>query len=469
MKVWPLKFRENRERKYTFSDNTGVFFSADETFLERYVHDSLNSRDLAFLDRMGLIFDPQKRSTLTAPAIRLAQRTFRSEEVGYVILVPTLRCNLNCEYCQVSRVSENAKGFDWSEETLEQILKFLGSLKSPKMKVEFQGGEPLLRLDLLDQVRQFCRKRFDEVSFVVCTNLQNVSEKAWDFLSAKDTYISTSLDGTFDEHKKNRTFEETTNQEFQSNINRAIKSWGTDKVSALPTLDPTAPPDPKEIISTYTSLGMRSIYLRRVNFQGFARKKFSLHEETRQWSDFYRSFIEALIEHNAHTDDFVEEYYLSHLLRRIFQRGQDGHVDLRNPNWLGIDYLVVDFDGVIYPTDEARMVSRIGKVNLAIGDIRNGINHSALQQLNSVVSNNFDPDCCECPYQAFCGLDPVDDLSRYGRVDLPRHTTMHCRTHLELFDYVFEMIYSNDWKIKKSIAHWMDVPEFPVQLAPKIR
>lgn len=309
MNIWPLRFRESSEGQHIFTDSTGVFFRADEAFLERYVHDDLNSRDWAFLDRMGLKFDPQKRSTLTAPAIRLAQRTFRSTEVGYVILVPTLRCNLRCDYCQVSRVSEHAKGFDWSEENLEEVLQFLGNLTSSKMKIEFQGGEPLLRLDLLDRVREFCRKRFDEVSFVVCTNLQNVSELGWSFLSAKDTYISTSLDGTFDEHKKNRTFEEATNQDFLRNINRAIKSWGIEKVSALPTLDPTEPPDPNEIISTYTSLGMRSIYLRRVNFQGFARKKFSLHEETQQWFDFYRSFIEALIEYNAYTDDFVEEYY----------------------------------------------------------------------------------------------------------------------------------------------------------------
>ncbi|MDT9694272.1 4Fe-4S cluster-binding domain-containing protein, partial [Streptomyces sp. P9(2023)] len=82
---------------------------------------------------------------------------------------------LTCGYCQVSRVSETAKGFDWNEETLEAVLQFLNQLSTTSIKIEFQGGEPLLRLDILEKVRAFCRQRFESAQFVVCTNLQNLS------------------------------------------------------------------------------------------------------------------------------------------------------------------------------------------------------------------------------------------------------------------------------------------------------
>src|SRR3546814_20149246 len=68
----------------------------------------------------------------------------------------------------------------------------------------------------------------------------------------------------------------------------------------------------------------------------------------------------------------LEESYLSICLRRIFQPGRDRHVDLRNPNPMGIDYIVVDYDGIVYPTDEARMLARSGVVDLAIGHFATG-------------------------------------------------------------------------------------------------
>ena len=67
---------------------------------------------------------------------------------------------------------------DWSEATLDAALNLLDRLTTQRVKIEFQGGEPLLRLDHLKRVREFCRKRFISAEFVVCTNLQNVSEDA---------------------------------------------------------------------------------------------------------------------------------------------------------------------------------------------------------------------------------------------------------------------------------------------------
>lgn len=144
------------------------------------------------------------------------------ESVSYVILVPTLRCDLDCSYCQVSRVAKGASGFDWSEETLAAVLSWLDGLHTDSAKVEFQGGEPLLRLDLLAWVREFCRARFQNTQFVVCTNLQNVDSEAWAFLSAADTFISTSFDGTVEAHTRQRTKSDAETATFLSNIFIAI-------------------------------------------------------------------------------------------------------------------------------------------------------------------------------------------------------------------------------------------------------
>ena len=43
------------------------------------------------------------------------RRRYVPNVLDYIILVPTLRCNLACSYCQVSRASIAAKGYDWSQ------------------------------------------------------------------------------------------------------------------------------------------------------------------------------------------------------------------------------------------------------------------------------------------------------------------------------------------------------------------
>ena len=86
--------------------------------------------------------------------------------------------------------------------------------------------------------------------------------------------------------------------------------------------------------------------------------------------------------------------------------------------------------------------------------------------LNRSSLNNFDPDCIHCVYQPFCGTDVIDDVSRYGRVDVPRPDTWFCGRHMSVFDKVFELIYSRDERVRQSLAHWAGVTSWGDEMAP---
>ncbi|MES0881799.1 His-Xaa-Ser system radical SAM maturase HxsB [Roseibium sp. SCP14] len=469
MNVWPLKFRERADGEFLFADDAGGFFKSDQSFLQRYVERVLTTKDDEFLRRQGHAFRDKIDAAFDGFCGRWARRINPVSELNYFILIPTLRCNLSCDYCQVSRARESASGFDWNDEIRRQFLESLSKLDTETMKIEFQGGEPLLRLDILEEIRDFCRNNFRQTEFVVCTNLQSVSEEAWNFLGANDTFVSTSFDGMEEVHRSQRTKDPVLHDEFRANLQRAFSQFGTAKVSALPTLDVHNLPEPEGVMWSFVKLGLRSIYLRRVNYQGFARKRYDFKDTQDTWMQFYRRFVDHMIEHNWEADEAVEEYYLSHLLRRIFRTGIQNHMDLRNPNWLGYDYLVVDFDGKYYPTDEARMISRVGRLDLSIGNLNTGIDEKKRNVLNSAASNFDDPDCVHCVYQAFCAPDVIDDLSRYGRIDIPRHETAHCQHHMALFDLVFELIYSDDPKVQYSLGHWLEVPNYRTELAARLK
>lgn len=464
MNIFPLKFKPVGDREIFFADDAGGYFKSDVSFLDRYAAGALDEADCGFLLKSGHGFQDDEGLDFASFSYRFAQRLHLPKDLNYVILVPTLRCNLACSYCQVSRVNEHAHGHDWDEYTEAAVIRWLDALATDNIKIEFQGGEPLLRLDILQRVRAFARSRFKTSSFVVCTNLQDVSEEAWSFLSENDTSTSTSLDATVALHEQQRTMSASRTSDFLRNLEHAVRSF-PDRVSALPTIDPHRPPEPLQVIKTFARFGMRSIYLRPVNHQGFARKRFAAKDSAASWNAYHARFIDALIAHNWSSDQPVEEYYFTHCVRRVLRSGHDGHVDLRNPNIVGHSYLVIDYDGVFYPTDEARMITRVGQIDLGLGNVRTGLRRELFAELNEGSINNFDPDCVHCPYQAFCGVDVIDDLSRYGRIDLPRHMTHFCQRHTALFDKIFEMIYSKDEKVLKSMAIWAGVEHFDTSLA----
>ena len=78
-----------------------------------------------------------------------------------------------------------------------------------------------------------------------------------------------------------------------------------------------------------------------------------------------------------------------------------------------------------------------------------------LAVLNAHSTTIGDPACDACPYQPYCGRDLVDDLSRYGRIDLPRHETFFCQKHLYMFDLAVHLIYSHDPAVRYSLARWL--------------
>jgi His-Xaa-Ser system radical SAM maturase HxsB len=447
------------------TNDTGRFFASDGQFLRRLTRQSLVATDRDFLLSEGHLLEEGDRLGRVAYLRGLSERIEVPGELNYLILVPTLRCNLSCSYCQVSRAALGAAGFDWSDEILADVLAAIDRLTGKSIKIEFQGGEPTLRLDLLRAVVERA-ERFEKREFVVCSNLQDLSAEALELFDRPDVYISTSLDGGFESHRGNRTKLTDKTKRFFENLRCVIDRYGSRKVSALPTIDSTNPPDQDALIETYLEYGFERIFLRPINFQGFARKQ---HKQSLQqgeaWRDYYECFVRNLVARNWRDRSRVlEETYFSICLRRIFHPGSQRHVDLRNPNWLGHDYIVVDYDGRVYPTDEARMLSRSGVIDLAIGSVKEGWASAARDTLNARSSNFDDPACQRCAFQPYCGRDLIDDISRYGRIDTPRHETEFCRRHTHIFDLIFRMIYEGDPAVTYSLCRWLRLDGTPPSL-----
>lgn len=462
MTALPLRAMPLADGRALFVNDAGGFFSGTDAFLDRLGREALTEGDVRFLRSRGHMLAEGDALAAVAHAHGVANRMTRARGLDYLILVPTLRCNLACSYCQVSRVAERTAGFDWSDATLEAVLAVVDGLAASRVKIEFQGGEPTLRPDLIRAVMDRCA-RFAECEFVICTNLQRLDADILAIFDRPDVFVSTSLDGDALTHGRNRTGGAVPTSAFLANLRLVVDRYGPGKVSALPTIDPDDPPAIDDLVDAYVGHGIDSIFLRPINYQGFARKRHARsREQDEGWRTYHERFVRRLIERNwIDRGRVLEETYLSVCLRRIFRPGQERHVDLRDPNPMGHDYVVVDHDGTVYPTDEARMLARSGVVDLSIGDVFEGWRGERRDALTRQATNRLDPECCRCAWQPYCGRDLVDDIARYGRVDLPRHETAFCRRHMHAFGLAFELLYSDDAAVRHSVARWLRLPGTP--------
>jgi len=458
----PLRFIEtNAGNKLLFTADNGRAFFADEPFLHRYLRSELSASDLTKLKQCGLRVDENALS-LANYFYLLAQRLTSRATLNYFILVPTLRCNMSCTYCQVSRADIKSKGFDWTEDIFERALAFVANSPNERIKVEFQGGEPTLRTDLIRRFADHLAAVGKDAEVVICTNLMELSPELEELLKRENVFISTSIDGSVVRQAEQRSRDIKSAEQTFKNIDRILNEYGPSKLSALPTINPSDPPEYSELYEVFAGRGLSSIFLRPINFQGFARKN---HPESRnrrtKWSKYYAGFIDYLILRGAENGYSVSEFYFAQCLKRIFSPRENGHVDLRNPNFLGADYVVIDYDGRIYPTDEARMLDRIGEVDLSIGNLWNGLNRSKLEALNAVAFNNDDPDCIHCAFQPFCGGDSVDTIARHGRIDAPKMETAFCQNQMDVFSKIFSILAAPSKEEKQALTAWLGLPTVP--------
>ncbi|MFX6439263.1 His-Xaa-Ser system radical SAM maturase HxsB, partial [Acinetobacter baumannii] len=76
------------------------------------------------------------------------------------------------------------------------------------LTVEFQGGDPLLRYDLVKTAIEYISEKNKLhnrlIRFVVTTTLHQLTSEMCSFFKEHQVVLSTSIDGVADLHNKNR-------------------------------------------------------------------------------------------------------------------------------------------------------------------------------------------------------------------------------------------------------------------------
>jgi His-Xaa-Ser system radical SAM maturase HxsB len=372
------------------------------------------------------------------------------------IIVPTLQCEHSCKYCQVSR-SLDDESHVMSADDLDAACSTILQSRAAAITVEFQGGDPLLRFDLVtravERIEDLNRSKAKRLRFVVASTLHQLTAAMCEFLHEHDVYLSTSVDGPADLHNANRpTPSRDSYQRTVSGLNLARQSLGADAVSALMTATKASLSRPEDIVDEYVALGLSDIFVRSLSAYGFAkRNEAHLGYDLDAFRPFYEKCFERVLWWNRR-GVALREVQASIILNKLLSPFDSGYVDLQSPTGAGLATLVYNYDGYVYPSDEARMLRETGDTSLRLGHIGAPIDalidSAVVRSLVGASLTEFTPGCDSCAYSPFCAPNPVDAQAQFGTLTAPVHLTGHCQRHLCLFDFFVRRIdQADEWTL----------------------
>lgn len=470
-RLLPMRFMRMgsiNERDILLTSDTGEYLHVTDAQLQ-----AISSRDVRpgsdlYKDLIArhFIYEPRGHDPFPEMAAQLRSRKdFLFQGPALHLFVVTLRCNHTCQYCQVSRAPLGGSGHDLSQADARAAVDRLFESNAPALTVEFQGGEPLLAFERVRQIVEWVAERNAleqrDIQFVITTTLHHLNDEVLEFAKLHRIQFSTSLDGPAALHNANRpTPTRDSYERTVRGIQRVREYLGHDAVSALTTLTSRSLEQPRAIIDEYVKLGFSSISLRPLSPYGFASKSaHRLDYPMERYLEFYKQALAYLLEINQQ-GIYLAESYASLLLKNILTPFSSGYVDLRSPVGAGTAALVYNYDGYVYPSDEARMLLEMGEDGLRLGSVQQPLSEllkSPVMQalLASGVAEAL-PGCTDCALVLYCGADPVEHYARQGDPIGHRAFSSFCQKNMGLLKHLFSLLRDGEDDVQRVLLSWLN-------------
>ena len=463
----PFKFHRLQNDKELIVNEVGDFLILEKGFVDRLVSRNIDFKEDGELYKTLLsnffISEKPIHPLIDVLATRYrTKKSFLEHFTGLHIFVISLRCEHTCQYCQVSRVTQNKDKFDMQIPTIDKGIDLMMKSPNPHVTMEFQGGEALLAFEGIQYAVLKAKKEADKIgktlTIVICTNLAIVTEEMLLFCKEHSILISTSLDGPKIVHDKNRHKPHASSYDLTiKGIKLAREVLGHDQVSALMTTTSHSLDYPIEIVEEYFNLGFNGIFLRNISPYGFARRSKISHYETNKFINFYKKALDRILEYNFNGHEFCEDLARIHL-KKMLTPFNTGFVDMQSPAGLINGVIVFNYDGKVYATDESRMLAeqkdytfQLGTVDDKYEDIFFG---EKAMEIAKIWSNEGLAGCSDCALQQYCGADPVHNYATQGDMYGHRPSSDFCQKNMSVITYLFELMDSDD-RIKQIFESWV--------------
>ncbi|MFH0979238.1 MAG: His-Xaa-Ser system radical SAM maturase HxsB [Candidatus Woesearchaeota archaeon] len=363
------------------------------------------------------------------------------------IVVPTLRCNMQCIYCHARSKPIDTQGYDMDIDTAKKTVDFIFQSPSKAITIEFQGGEPLANFGTVKYLVQYAKKKNQkekrDLRLSIVTNLVLMDEEKLKFLTKEKVNICTSLDGNQMVHDKNR-------QEYAQTVKWIKRIRENNNINAMTIITKHSLNYHKEIVDEYARLGLDTIWIKPVSKLGCAEEKWNeIGISAEEFLEFWKKAMERVLEINK--KQTLKENSISIILKKILSKDCYNFADLESPCGAAIAQLAYNHDGSIYTCDEARLfeIFKLGTVEQKFKEV------VASRGTEGIVrsSINDNPACEVCAYKPYCGVCPVSSFAETGNI-ITRLPNRRCAILKGQFDYVFEKILFDE-EFKSATKPWI--------------
>ncbi|MBO4555689.1 MAG: 4Fe-4S cluster-binding domain-containing protein [Elusimicrobiales bacterium] len=355
-------------------------------------------------------------------------------------------CRLNCVYCCASTSPSDTRIM--GKETADKILDFIFSLEPERYLLEFQGGEPMMTFALLKYIvlkaKKMAYSKKKPVFFSVVTNLQECDEDKFRFLTEHNVTVCASLDGPAYVHDKNRPCGGGESHAHASYWLRRFADYaaanGTEMPNAICTVTKNSLPYPEKIVDEFLSCGLMRAQLGPVDPIGRAAAAWGkIGVSSEEFLQFYRSAINYILDLNRRGIAAYEKAALA------FAKQSNG---LSRPRYQNLDILyrlAYNWDGGIYGSDEARMVSNSGDNYFRLGNVHSDTFRKiirtplAIRLIASSLTELRQPMCSRCPSSLYCRVPPVYNYITQGSIHGNMPSNERCKLYRSIYDMLSEL------------------------------
>jgi uncharacterized protein len=378
----------------------------------------------------------------------------RVKDITFVV---TEKCNLACTYCYEThktgrrmskQIAKDAVDFLFDE---NKVNGYYTKEESPGLILEFIGGEPLLEIDLINEIVEYFKfKAFSlnhpwVTNYTISISTNGVlfnSKKVQDFLkrNLNKVSITITIDGNKELHDSCRIFPDGTGS--YEIVEKSIKNWL--KFNNIPqtkiTLSPFNIKYLNNALKNIWNLGIIAAFTNCIYEEGWNIEHAKIfYNELINLADYllenenYRKYYTSLF------DDSIGQYLID------------------DKNWCGGngEMLAIGTDGKCYPCIRFMnySLSTLGREEKSVGDIYNGLDNKNgnewLKKLNLItMSSQSNEICNNCKIASGCSLCTGYNYDKFG--DPNHRATYICIMHqarvLANYYYwnkLYKMVYLN--------------------------
>ena len=363
---------------------------------------------------------------------------FNTENVRTITFQITDDCNLCCSYCYQINKGHHKMSFETAKKFIDKLLhnndlidNYVKSKNSLGVILEFIGGEPLLEIELIDQIIDYFIEQciilhhpwVDKFRVSMCSNgILYFTPKVQDFIKKHQTHLSfsISIDGNKKLHDTCRVFPDGTGS-YDLAIKAAkhyMKHYDQYLGSKM-TLSPSNINFTSSALINLWENGYSYIYANCVYEKGWTIEHAKiLYNELKKTADYL-------------LNNYLEKIKGASILN--FDLNQQKNIS--NKNFCGGDgnMLAIDYKGDLYPCLRY-MESSIGQSQspYIIGNVNDGIGYNQqtkdmIAGLNVTYQSQSPQECLDCPVSSECGWCSALNYQEFGTIN--KRTTYTCLMH----------------------------------------